>query len=126
MLAWLLIGGTVDTQRARAVVPAPGVSAVEISARGQAAPQVARAIPESLETDPRTTRLRIPPGRERLARKLLSDIGFLTELEGGWHFDAIAIGHRQVTLELRRVADPDEGPAFAGIYLDPAAVAQPG
>ncbi len=125
LLAWLLIGGTVDTQRARAVVPAPGVPPIVPGTGVGELPLWAKASPESLDTDPRTTRLRIPPGRERLARRLLSDIGFLETLEGGWHFDGIAIGHRQITLELRRVADPDDSPAIAGVHLDPAAVADP-
>lgn len=124
-LAWLLIGGTVDTQRAQAVGPAPDSPPIAPGTAIGELPRVMQATPESLETDPRTTRLRIPPGRERLARKLLSGVGFLETLEGGWHFDAIAIGHRQLTLELRRVADPDHGPAIAGIHLDPAPVARP-
>jgi hypothetical protein len=125
LLAWLLFGGTVDTQRAQAAVPAPGAPPIVRGTGGEEILHGAKATPESLETDPRTTRLRIPPGRERLARRLLSDIGFLETLAGDWHFDAIAIGHRQLTLELRRVADPDDGPAIAGIHLDPVAVAQP-
>lgn len=124
MLAWLLIGGTVDTQRAWATVPMPDGVAVAPDATAMLGTPVLRASAESLETDPRTTRLRIPPGRERLARKLLKDIGFSTDLKGGWHFDSIAIGHRQLTIELRRVSDPDDSPAIAGLHLDPVAIAQ--
>ncbi len=121
LLVCLLFGGTVDTQRAWASVPAPAPAPVDVGEPSR----VERASAESLETDPRTTRLRIPPGRERLARKLLTDVGFLKDLEGGWHFDTIAIGHRQVTLELRPAAAPDDSPAPAGVHLDPAAVALP-
>ncbi|MEC9072182.1 MAG: hypothetical protein VX938_07375, partial [Myxococcota bacterium] len=89
-------------------------------------PDPAPAAEAAAVVDPSVARLASPPGREGMARRLISGVGFMKEGEGGLLFSSIALTEREVTYEIRRAADLPDGPVLATLILAPRGLSRPG
>jgi|GEM_PF-1118916 len=62
----------------------------------------------------------LPPDSALGVIALIADIGYATELDGGYQFDLIRIDGDAITYSLRRIADGEDGAAVARLVLTPS------